>query len=276
MVGLWLSYDGGSKWWKGENLPISQFYHVSVDDKDPYQVYGGLQDNSDWVGDSAYPGGISNNRWENLYGGDGFFTYPDPADPNYVYAESQGGYVGRVNRKTLEARDIQPKANYNEKLRFNWNTPIALSSANKDVIYIGAQFLFRSKDQGVTWDRISPDLTTNDPDMQKQEQSGGITVDNSAAEMHTTIYSISESPLNADIIWVGTDDGNIQVTRDSGRNWTTRWPMYPACRKPTGSAGWRPVAMIRRRLTSRLIGTISATWQLMRIARAIMGAPGRR
>jgi photosystem II stability/assembly factor-like uncharacterized protein len=218
--GLWLSYDGGSKWWKGENLPISQFYHVSVDEKDPYQVYGGLQDNSDWVGDSAYPGGISNSRWENLYGGDGFFTYPDPADPNYVYAESQGGYVGRVNRKTLEAHDIQPKANYQEKLRFNWNTPIALSPTNKGVVYIGAQFLFRSRDHGVTWDRISPDLTTNDPEMQKQEQSGGITVDNSAAEMHTTIYSISESPLNADVIWVGTDDGNIQVTRDSGRNWT--------------------------------------------------------
>ncbi|HEX3944548.1 MAG TPA: hypothetical protein VHW69_10710 [Rhizomicrobium sp.] len=225
--GLWLSYDGGSKWWKGDNLPISQFYHVSVDDKDPYQVYGGLQDNSDWVGDSAYPGGISNYRWENLYGGDGFFTYPDPADPDYVYAESQGGYVGRVNRKTLEARDIQPKANYHEKLRFNWNTPIALSSTNKGVIYIGAQFLFRSKDHGLTWDRISPDLTTNDPEMQKQEQSGGITIDNSAAETHTTIYSVSESPLNADVIWVGTDDGNIQVTRDSGRNWTNTVANVP-------------------------------------------------
>jgi len=102
--GLWLSYDGGVKWWKGENLPISQFYHVSVDDKDPYQVYGGLQDNSVWVGDSAYPGGITNSRWENLYNGDGFFAFPDPSDPNFVYAEYQGGTMGRVNRKTLEAR----------------------------------------------------------------------------------------------------------------------------------------------------------------------------
>jgi hypothetical protein len=192
---------------------------VSVDEKDPYQVYGGLQDNSVWVGDSAYPGGITNDRWENLYGGDGFFAFPDPADTNFVYVESQGGYVARVNRKTLEARDIQPKADYEEKLRFNWNTPIALSPNEKGTIYIGAQFLFRSRDHGVTWERISPDLTTNDPEMQKQEQSGGITVDNSAAEMHTTIYSISESPKDKKVVWAGTDDGNIQVTRDGGKSW---------------------------------------------------------
>ncbi|HWY16878.1 MAG TPA: hypothetical protein VNX86_17230 [Rhizomicrobium sp.] len=225
--GLWLSYDGGVKWWKGENLPISQFYHVSVDDKDPYQVYGGLQDNSVWVGDSAYPGGVTNSRWENLYNGDGFFAFPDPSDPNFVYAEYQGGTIGRVNRKTLEARDIQPKANYHEKLRFNWNTPIALSPTDKNVVYVGAQVLFRSRDHGVNWERISPDLTTNDPEMQKQEESGGITVDNSAAEMHTTIYSISESPRNRNVVWVGTDDGNIQVTRDGGKSWTNTVANVP-------------------------------------------------
>src|SRR5438105_13537287 len=102
--GLWISHDGGSRWWKAGNLPISQFYHVSVDNKDPYQVYGGLQDNSSWVGDSAYPGGITNSRWENLYNGDGMFTFSDPTDPNYTYSEYQGGTIGRVNRKTLEAR----------------------------------------------------------------------------------------------------------------------------------------------------------------------------
>ncbi len=225
--GLWISYDGGVKWWKSENLPISQFYHVSVDDRDPFQVYGGLQDNSAWVGDSAYPGGITNSRWENLDGGDGFFAFPDPSDANFAYAESQGGYVARVNRKTLQQRDIQPKANYHEKLRFNWNTPIALSPNAKGTIYIGAQFLFRSKDHGFTWERISPDLTTNDPEMQKQEESGGITVDNSAAEMHTTIFSISESPKNAKVVWVGTDDGNIQVTRDGARTWTNTVANVP-------------------------------------------------
>ena len=218
--GMWTSHDGGNRWIKSENLPISQFYHVSVDDKDPYQVYGGLQDNSSWAGDSAYPGGITNDRWENLYGGDGFWTFSDPADPDYAYAEYQGGQLSRINRKTLQQRDIQPKGGYKEKLRFNWNAPLHMSPNEKGTIYIGAQFLFRSRDQGTTWDRISPDLTTNDPLRQKQEQSGGITVDNSAAEMHTTLYSISESPKAAGMIWVGTDDGNVQITRDGGKAWS--------------------------------------------------------
>ena len=218
--GLWLSTDGANRWTKTENLPVSQFYHVSVDNKDPYQVYGGLQDNSAWVGDSAYPGGITNGRWENLNGGDGFFVWPDPAAPEtFAYAESQGGALMRVNRKTLEGRDIQPKSDSKEKLRFNWNTPIAVSPNEIGTIYIGAQYLFRSRDHGQSWDKISPDLTTNDPQKQKQEESGGVTVDNSAAEMHTTIYSISESPRQAGLMWIGTDDGNVQLTRDGGKNW---------------------------------------------------------
>lgn len=222
--GLWISYDGANKWIKTDNLPISQFYHVSVDQADPYRVYGGLQDNSSWVGDSAYPGGITSSRWENLYGGDGFWTFADPSDANYVFAEAQGGTISRVNLHTHESRDIQPRLGPADlerytKLRFNWNTPIALSPHDPSTVYIGAQFLFRSRDHGQTWDRISPDLTTNDPEKQKQEMSGGVTVDNSAAEMHTTIYSISESPLKAGLIWVGTDDGKIQLTRDSGAHW---------------------------------------------------------
>jgi photosystem II stability/assembly factor-like uncharacterized protein len=218
--GMWYSYNGGSKWWKGGNLPVSQFYHVSLDDNDPYRVYGGLQDNSSFVGESQYPGGITNAQWENMYNGDGFWMFQDPADPDYIYAEYQGGEIGRVNRHTHEARNIKPRPNYKEKLRFNWNTPIALSPNEKGTIYIGAQFLFRSRDHGQSWDRISPDLTTNDPQKQKQEQSGGVTVDNSSAEMHTTIYSISESPKDKLLIWVGTDDGNLQLTRDGGKTWT--------------------------------------------------------
>ena len=218
--GVWYSHDAGNTWLKANNLPISQFYHVSVDMETPYHVYGGLQDNSVWIGDSAYPGGISNSRWENLGGGDGFFAFVDPADKDYAYIESQGGYIARVNRKTLESRSIQPQPNYGEgKLRFNWNTPMHLSPNEKGTLYIGAQFLFRSRDHGQTWDRISPDLTTSDPEKQKQEESGGVTVDNSVAEMHTTIYSISESPRNGQIIWAGTDDGNLQVTRDGGKTW---------------------------------------------------------
>ena len=218
--GMWYSYNSGSKWWKGENLPVSQFYHVSADDNDPYRVYGGLQDNSSWVGESQYPGGVTNAQWENMYNGDGFWMFPDPADPDYIYAEYQGGEIARVNRHTHEARNIKPRPNYNEKLRFNWNTPIALSPNEKGTIYVGAQFLFRSRDHGQTWERISPDLTTNDPQKQKQEQSGGVTVDNSSAEIHTTIYSSSESPKDKSLIWVGTDDGNLQLTRDGGKTWT--------------------------------------------------------
>ncbi|MFL5331258.1 MAG: VPS10 domain-containing protein [Gemmataceae bacterium] len=218
--GIWYSYDAGHRWWKGENLPISQFYHVSVDMDQPYHVYGGLQDNSAWIGASQYPGGITNHQWENMYGGDGFCMFADPADPDYIYVESQGGEIGRVNRKTHESRPIKPLPQYGEaKLRFNWNTPIALSPTYRGTVYIGAQILFRSRDRGQTWERISPDLTTNDPAKQKQEESGGITVDNSVAEMHTTIYAIAESPKDPNVIWVGTDDGNVQLTRDSGKSW---------------------------------------------------------
>jgi photosystem II stability/assembly factor-like uncharacterized protein len=217
--GLWLSKDGANRWWKANNLPISQFYHVSIDDNDPYRVYGGLQDNSSWVGDSSYPGGITNSRWENMYGGDGFWMFADPTDPDYVYAEYQGGNIARINRHTHESRDIQPRAGDGEKLRWNWNAPIHISPNDKGTLYIGSQYLFRTRNHGQTWDRISPDLTTNDPKKQQQEQSGGITVDNSAAEMHTTIYTISESPKDRNVIWVGTDDGNVQVTRDGGKTW---------------------------------------------------------
>src|SRR5437868_5471417 len=219
-AGLWRSEDGGTRWKHQLNLPVAQFYHVSIDNADPYHVYGGLQDNSAWVGDSSYPGGVTNSRWENMFSGDGFWMFEDPSDPAYIYAEAQGGEIGRVNRYTHDTRPIQPLPEYGEKkLRFNWNTPIHMSPNEKGTVYIGAQVLFRSRDHGQSWERISPDLTTNDPEKQKQEESGGVTVDNSAAEMHTSIYSISESPKNGLIIWVGTDDGNLQITRDSAKTW---------------------------------------------------------
>src|SRR5213080_1824553 len=188
----------------------------------PYNVYGGLQDNSSWVGPSTWQGGVPNSMWQNIYGGDGFWAFEDPADRDYLYAEAQGGYIGRINRKTHETRDIQPTmpTPNEKKYRWNWNSPIHMSPNEKGTIYIGAQYLFRSRDHGNSWERISPDLTTNDPEKQKQEESGGVTVDNSAAEMNTTVYSISESPKNGQLIWVGTDDGNIQITRDGGKNWT--------------------------------------------------------
>ncbi len=222
--GMWYSYNGGTKWWRAGNLPVSQFYHVSVDLANPYHVYGGLQDNGSWIGDTSHPGGITNAQWQSVFGSDGFWAFEDPADENYIYAEGQGGFAGRVNRHTFETRDIHPLLGDADlvkykKLRFNWNTPLALSPNERGTIYIGSQFLFRSRDHGQSWTRISPDLTTNDPEHQKQEESGGVTVDNSAAEMYETIYSISESPKNAKVIWAGTDDGRLQLTQDGGEHW---------------------------------------------------------
>jgi photosystem II stability/assembly factor-like uncharacterized protein len=222
--GMWYSYNGGTRWWRAGNLPVSQFYHVSVDLADPYHVYGGLQDNGSWIGDTRYPGGITNAQWEPVFGSDGFWAFEDPADTDYIYAEGQGGFAGRVNRHTHETRDIHPLLGDADlvrykKLRFNWNTPIALSPNERGTIYMGSQFLFRSRDHGQSWERISPDLTTNDPEHQKQEESGGVTVDNSAAEMYETIFSISESPQDGRIIWAGTDDGRLQLTEDGGEHW---------------------------------------------------------
>jgi photosystem II stability/assembly factor-like uncharacterized protein len=236
--GLWVSRDGGSKWWKVDSLPVSQFYHVSVDGEDPYRVYGGLQDNDSWCGDSAYPGGITNARWDRVGpGGDGFWVFADPTDPAGVYAEAQGGYLARLDRRTRALRDLQPKAGPGEKLRFNWNTPIHLSPNQPGTLYLGAQFLFRTRDRGESWERISPDLTSNDPAKQRQEQSGGVTVDNSVAEMHTTIFSISESPRDAKTIWAGTDDGNLQLTRDGGKSWTNLAPRVPGL-PPASWVAW--------------------------------------
>src|SRR5262249_25451930 len=171
-------------------------------------------------GDSAYPGGITAQRWENMFFGDGFWTFADPASPEHVYAEAQGAFVGRLDRKTRQIRLIQPQSDTAEKLRWNWNSPIHISPTHPDTVYVGCQYLFRSRDAGQTWQRISPDLTTNDKEKQKQEESGAIAADNYSAEMHTTIYAISESPLDAKTIWVGTDDGNLQLTRDDGKTWT--------------------------------------------------------
>jgi photosystem II stability/assembly factor-like uncharacterized protein len=219
--GLYASEDQGRHWRFIRGLPISQFYHASTDMDWPYNVYGGLQDNGTWKGPSRSPGGIENRDWQVIGYGDGFHAHVDRVDPDIVYVEYQGGKLLRRNQATGELKAIEPYPGEGEpKLRFNWNTPIHVSRARPGTIYAGAQFLFRSADQGESWQRISPDLTTDDPEKQKQEESGGLTIDNSTAENHTTIYAISESPLDGDVIWVGTDDGNLQLTRDGGKSWT--------------------------------------------------------
>ncbi|TSA33071.1 MAG: glycosyl hydrolase [Porphyromonadaceae bacterium] len=217
--GVYISADKGNTWRFVQNLPVSQFYHVSVDQKEPYNVYGGLQDNGTWMAPSGKSGGIRNSDWKNIGFGDGFYAYGDPSDPDVTYAQYQGGRISRTNHKTGESKYIKPFPEEGTgSLRFNWNTPVVFGEKS-GWLYVGSQYLFRSKDKGDSFERISPDLTTNDPARQKQEQSGGLTIDNSTAENNTTIFSINESPMDENIIWAGTDDGNIQLTTDGGKTW---------------------------------------------------------
>jgi photosystem II stability/assembly factor-like uncharacterized protein len=218
--GVYMSLDQGVTWTHLNTLPVSQFYHVQTDDQTPYNVYGGLQDNGSWRGPSQSKGGIENSDWESVGGGDGFWVQPDANDPDIIYSESQGGEVSKYNRRTNQSQFIKPQPGKGEeKHRWNWNTPLVKGLKNPATLYIGAQYLFKSNDQGHSWQRISPDLTTNDQEKQRQAESGGVTVDNTSAENHCTIFSIGPSPLDENLIFVGTDDGNIQVTRDGGKNW---------------------------------------------------------
>jgi len=218
--GVYQSFDGANHWRFMANLPVSQFYHVSADMADPYNVYGGLQDNGTWMGPSRAVDGIGNRHWRVIGMGDGFWAFSDPADPDYAFVEYQGAMISRFRKSTGEAKDIKPLPRPGEPdFRFNWNAPIHMSPNQPGTVYLGGQFLFRSRDHGESWDRISPDLTTNDPARQHQETSGGLTIDNSDAEKYETIYTIAESPKDANVIWVGTDDGNVQITRDGGKHW---------------------------------------------------------
>lgn len=217
--GVYVSRDKGNTWSHCENLPVAQFYHVSVDMQKPYNVYGGLQDNGSWKAPSSNPGGIQNADWETIGIGDGFNAFADKSDPNLVYWQYQGGRVYRSNTKTGENKFIKPFADATtEDLRYNWNTPVHFGKKS-DWLYIGAQYLYRSKDKGDSWERISGDLTTDNPLRQQQEKSGGVSADNTTAENNTTIFTISESAVDANVIWVGTDDGNVQVTTDGGKTW---------------------------------------------------------
>jgi photosystem II stability/assembly factor-like uncharacterized protein len=239
--GVYVSLDRGAGWRLVASMPVGQFYHVSYDMDWPFNVYGGLQDNSSWFGPSRRSGGIPNRAWQSLSGGDGFWAFADPKDPDVIYDEIQGGNLFRIRRSTLESKDIQPAPQKGEpKFRFNWNTPIHLSPTRPGTIYYASQFLFRSRDQGESWERISPDLTTNDPAKQRQPESGGLTPDNSTAENHCTIFAIAESPRNGEVVWVGTDDGNVQLTRDGGKTWTNVAANLPGAPKGTWVSSVEP------------------------------------
>jgi hypothetical protein len=218
--GLYITYNRGAGWRHVPNLPVSQFYRVGIDERRPYNVFGGLQDNGSWMAPSRSRGGIENSDWDNLGGGDGFVVVADRSDPDIIYWEWQGGNINRRDLRTLENKDIKPQPGEGDPdFRFGWNTPIAVSPSDRRRLYVGSQFLHRSTDQGESWRKISDDLTTNDPDKQRQTDSGGLTVDNTTAENHCTIFAIAESPLDKKVIWVGTDDGNVQVTENDGKKW---------------------------------------------------------
>jgi photosystem II stability/assembly factor-like uncharacterized protein len=219
--GIGISYDEGKHWNFIQNLPLGQYYHINVDLENPYNIYGGLQDNGSWRGPSRVLQGnaIYNFHWQSVGWGDGFGTLPIPRDPKLGYSMSQGGWLVRFNTVTGEQKDIRPPAPSGVKLRFNWNAAIAIDPLDIGTLYYGSQFLHRSMDEGRTWQIISPDLTSNNPEKQKQAESGGLTKDVTHAEDHCTILTISPSPVQNGVIWVGTDDGKVQLTKNGGQTW---------------------------------------------------------
>lgn len=221
--GIGITHDRGKNWTFDDKIPVGQFYHINTDNEMPYHVMGGMQDNGSWHG-PAYTwigGGIRNDYWDNIGSGDGFDVMPDPEDANWVYSESQGGNIDRRNMQTGESWFIKPPAlNPKLMLRWNWNTAMAQDPFDKKTIYLGSQFLYKSVNKGVSWEVISPDLSTNDSTKIKAFQTtGGLTLDITGAETHCTIITISPSPKERGTIWAGTDDGNVQLTRDGGKTW---------------------------------------------------------
>ncbi|WP_299242809.1 hypothetical protein [uncultured Aquimarina sp.] len=231
--GVYRSWDGGSTMDMVDNLPLSQFYQISVDNEEPYNIYGGLQDNGSWYGPSSSPGGIEARDWKRIGVGDGFRVLRHPTK-KIIYSEMQGAQnvwrydIDKNNTKNVKPLQVKGKAD----LRFNWNAPMAISSHQPDRFYMGSQFLHISEDMGDNWKIISPDLTTNDP-LKQDKESGGISTDKSGAETHTTIFTIAESPLDEKVIWVGTDDGNVQITQDGGKTWSNTTPNIQGVPKNT-------------------------------------------
>lgn len=220
--GLAFTYDRGKTWRFVQNLPVGQFYHISYDMEYPYNIYGGLQDNGSWRGPSTTfkRDAIYNDVWDMVAFGDGFDTEPDPENADFGYAMSQGGALVYFNHKTGLQKFIRPTESA-VKHRYNWNAGFALDPFDAKTIYYGSQFLHKSTDKGDTWEIISPDLTTNDTTkINLGKETGGLTLDVSGAENHCTILTIAPSSVKRGVIWVGTDDGNVQVTQDGGKTWT--------------------------------------------------------
>ena len=236
--GVVITFNRGRNWRFVTNLPLGQFYHVNFDMEFPYNLYGGLQDNGTWRGPAYTLRGRSmgNYDWLSVGSGDGFDAAVDPENPNCGYGMSQGGNLYYFDISTGTSRTIVPTES-DVKHRYNWNAGFAVDPFKAATIYLGSQFVHRSPDKGRTWEIISPDLTTNDPEKQKQSESGGLTLDISNAENHCTILSIAPSPLKEGVLWVGTDDGNIQLTRDAGKTWELVSTALTTGKKPLAPAG---------------------------------------
>lgn len=220
--GIAVSQDAGETWRFVRNLPLAQFYHVAVDNDDPYNIYGGLQDNGSWRGPSEVRtvAGIRNLHWQEVGFGDGFDTLPDPENSRQGYVMSQGGMLYYWDLDTGEQKMIRPDPpSLDVELRFNWSAGIAIDPFDPATVYYGSQFVHKSTDRGKSWTVISDDLTSNNPDHQLYKESGGLTYDVTAAENYTTIVSIAPSKLEQGVLWVGTDDGRVHITRDGGDTW---------------------------------------------------------
>jgi photosystem II stability/assembly factor-like uncharacterized protein len=237
-----VSTNAGSSWTGQANQPTAQIYHVTTDNRFPYFVYGSQQDNSSVGIASAAPGGIDRTDWYAVGGGESGYIAPDPHDPEIVYAGSYGGEITRYDHRTEQTKDVTPwpinpigAAAADQKYRFQWTEPIVFSPHDPKVLYFAAQVLFKSSDEGMSWQIISPDLTRNDKS--KQVAAGGpITKDNTGVEVYDTIFSVVESPLQKDLIWAGSDDGLVHVTTDGGKNWSNVTPK--------GMPEWGTVDMI--------------------------------
>lgn len=220
--GVAVTYDGGASWRHMANICVAQFYAVCYDMAYPYHVYGGLQDNGSWGGPSRSRSnrGIGNYEWYNVGGGDGFHVQVNWEDNVTVYSESQGGNIQRYNKKTGQSSFIRgslPRPAEGQRFRFNWSSPIVMSPHNPKVVWFAGNVLFKTVDGGDSWKAVSPDLTTNDPE--KQKPMGGLSPENTGAETHCTIITVAESPLRPDTVWVGTDDGMVQLTENGGVEW---------------------------------------------------------
>jgi photosystem II stability/assembly factor-like uncharacterized protein len=238
--GIHWSYDAGRTWDYVNSLALGQFYEIGVDMRTPYWICGGLQDNGSWCGPSAtpYTRGITNDDWFRVSGGDGYYTAVDPTDAATVYTESQDGNLLRRDTRTNEARVIRPMPKESEpQYRFQWNSPVLISAYDHRTIYYGGNFLFKSTDRGDTWTKLGGDLTTGVdrgkllifgkvPDKDTISRNDGV-------QEYPCITTISESPRAPGVLWVGTDDGNLQVTRDAGQNWKNVAERVPGVPKGT-------------------------------------------